>query len=113
MVRDEDQVRDVLSGSDGLLSTATPGTVVAVHSTISADGAAALAAVAAEAGVELVDAPVSGGAMGAHEGTLAIMVGGSDAAVERCREPFASDGVVGGPLRPGRFGHRPRRSPGT
>ena len=94
MVRDEDQVRDVLSGSDGLLSTATPGTVVAVHSTISADGAVALAAVAAEAGVELVDAPVSGGAMGAHEGTLAIMVGGSDAAVERCREPFALMGSL-------------------
>ena len=94
MVRDEDQVRDVLSGSDGLLSTAAPGTVVAVHSTISADGAAALAAVAAEAGVELVDAPVSGGAMGAHDGTLAIMVGGSDAAMERCREPFALMGTL-------------------
>ncbi len=89
MVQDEGQVRDVLSGPDGLLAGARPGTVVAVHSTISAEGAVALAALAAEAGVDLVDAPVSGGAMGAHDGTLAIMVGGEEAAVERCRAPFA------------------------
>ena len=89
MVQNEDQVREVLSGPDGILSTARPGTVVAVHSTISADGAVALAATAEAAGVDLVDAPVSGGAMGAHGGTLAFMVGGTEDAVERCRGPFA------------------------
>lgn len=89
MVQDEAQVRDVLSGPDGLLAGARAGTVVAVHSTISAEGAVALAALAGEAGVDLVDAPVSGGSMGAHGGTLAIMVGGDEAAVERCRAPFA------------------------
>lgn len=86
MVQNEDQVRTVLSGPDGILSTASAGTVVAVHSTISAQGAAALAATAAAHGVDLIDAPVSGGAMGAHEGTLAFMIGGSDQAVERSRE---------------------------
>ncbi len=103
MVQNEDQVREVLAGPDGILGTARPGTVVAVHSTISAEGAVALAATAAEAGVHLVDAPVSGGAMGAHGGTLAIMVGGPDEAVERCRGPFglmaslvAHFGPVGG-----------------
>jgi 3-hydroxyisobutyrate dehydrogenase len=90
MVQDEDQVRDVLEGADGILSTARPGTVVAVHSTISAEGAVALAATAADAGVDVVDAPVSGGAMGAHGGDLAVMVGGPDDAVERCRGPFGS-----------------------
>ncbi len=94
MVQDEDQVRDVLSGPDGILAAARPGTVVAVHSTISAAGAVELARTAAGAGVDLVDAPVSGGAMGAHEGTLAIMVGGTDDAVERCREPFALLGTL-------------------
>jgi 3-hydroxyisobutyrate dehydrogenase len=88
MVQNEDQVRSVLRGPEGILAAAAPGTVVAVHSTISAAGAVELAAEAATAQVDLVDAPVSGGAMGAHAGTLAIMVGGSDAAVERCREPF-------------------------
>lgn len=85
VVRDEQQVRDVLEGPHGILSTAAPGTVVAVHSTISADAALSLSELAATAGVELIDAPISGGAMGAHEGTLAVMVGGSDAAVERAR----------------------------
>jgi len=94
MVQNEDQVRDVLSGPDGILATARAGTVVAVHSTISAAGAVALGELAAAAGVDLVDAPVSGGAMGAHEGTLAIMVGGTDAAVERCRGPFALLGTL-------------------
>lgn len=94
MVQNEDQVRDVLSGPEGILTAARPGTVVAVHSTISAEGAVALAALAARADVDLVDAPVSGGAMGAHDGTLAIMIGGSDAAVERCREPFALMGSL-------------------
>lgn len=94
MVQTEEQVRDVLSGPDGILATARPDTVVAVHSTISADSAVELAATAGAAGVELVDAPVSGGAMGAHDGSLAIMVGGSDAAVEQCREPFALVGSL-------------------
>jgi len=85
VVQDEAQVRDVLVGPDGILAAASPGTVVAVHSTISAEGAAALADLAAGAGVELVDAPISGGAIGAHEGMLAVMVGGSEAAVERAR----------------------------
>jgi 3-hydroxyisobutyrate dehydrogenase-like beta-hydroxyacid dehydrogenase len=88
MVQNEDQVRDVLSGDDGILSTARPGTVVAVHSTISAEGAVALAELAAGAGVDLIDAPVSGGAMGAHGGSLAFMIGGPEEAVEKCRGPF-------------------------
>lgn len=104
VVRDEAQVADVLDGPDGLLAAATAGTVVAVHSTISAEGAVALAERAAAAGVDLVDAPISGGAMGAHEGTLAVMVGGSDDAVERARpvlERYASLVVHCGPVGQG------------
>ncbi|WP_040778222.1 NAD(P)-dependent oxidoreductase [Nocardia pneumoniae] len=82
------QVREVVTGPDGVLRTAAAGTVVAVHSTISDDTAEELAAVCAERGVELVDAPVSGGAPGAARGALAVMVGGSAAAFERVREPF-------------------------
>ncbi|HLU41004.1 MAG TPA: NAD(P)-dependent oxidoreductase [Microthrixaceae bacterium] len=83
VVQDEDQVRGVLEGPDGILAGASPGTVVAVHSTISAEGAEALGELASGAGVELLDAPVSGGAAGAHSGTLAVMLGGSEAAVQR------------------------------
>lgn len=104
VVRDEAQVADVLDGPDGLLAGAAAGTVVAVHSTISAEGAVALAERASAAGVDLVDAPISGGAMGAHEGTLAVMVGGSDDAVERARpvlERYASLVVHCGPVGQG------------
>lgn len=104
VVRDETQVAEVLDGPDGLLAGAAAGTVVAVHSTISAEGAVALAERAAAAGVDLVDAPISGGAMGAHEGTLAVMVGGSDDAVERARpvlERYASLVVHCGPVGQG------------
>jgi 3-hydroxyisobutyrate dehydrogenase-like beta-hydroxyacid dehydrogenase len=94
MVQNEDQVRAVLEGPDGILSTAAAGTVVAVHSTISAEGAAALASTALEHGVDLIDAPVSGGAMGAHDGTLAFMVGGTDDAVERSRAVLERMGTL-------------------
>ena len=88
MVRNEAQVQEVLAGPSGILAAQRHGVVVAVHSTISAEAAVAFAALAEEAGVEFVDAPVSGGSMGAHGGTLAFMVGGTDRAVELCREPF-------------------------
>ncbi|MCU1639838.1 MAG: 3-hydroxyisobutyrate dehydrogenase [Nocardia sp.] len=95
-VVNDEQVRDVLTGPAGILRTAAPGTVVAVHSTISDETAEQLAAVCAEHEVEFVDAPVSGGAPGAARGALAVMVGGSAAAVERIRAPFGcfSDLIV-------------------
>jgi 3-hydroxyisobutyrate dehydrogenase-like beta-hydroxyacid dehydrogenase len=62
--------------------------VIAVHATIGPDTAAELAAEVAATGVEVIDAPVSGGFMGAQSGRLAVMFGGSRAAYERCREPF-------------------------
>lgn len=69
MVRDDDQVRSVAA-------EVRPGCVIVVHSTVAPGTPAELAA----QGLTVLDAPVSGGAMGAAEGTLAIMVGGSDAA---------------------------------
>ncbi|MFF0491955.1 NAD(P)-dependent oxidoreductase [Nocardia sp. NPDC004068] len=87
-VIDDGQVRDVVNGPKGILRTAAPGTVVAVHSTISDTTAEELAALCAGHGVEFVDAPVSGGAGAAEKGALAVMVGGTKAAVERIRPPF-------------------------
>jgi 3-hydroxyisobutyrate dehydrogenase len=88
VVLNDEQVRAVVAGPDGILSTAQPGTVIAVHSTISDQTAVELAGECASRGVEFVDAPISGGAGGAKEGNLAIMVGGTAAAYERVREPF-------------------------
>jgi len=85
MVRDDDEVRNVVRG---ILSTARPGAVVAVHSTIRPGTAEALAAEAEPRNVAVVDAPVSGGFIGATKGALAVMAGGTDDAIGRCRAPF-------------------------
>ena len=85
MVLDDAQVRSVVAD---LLTTAKPGTVIAVHSTIRAETAEELAVVAAEHDVALLDVPVSGGFMGAAEGTLAAMVGGDRDAYERAKPVF-------------------------
>ncbi|MGW0249245.1 NAD(P)-dependent oxidoreductase [Nocardia goodfellowii] len=89
-VVNDEQVRSVLSGPDGVLETAKPGTVVAVHSTISDRTAEELATECAAHSVEFVDAPISGGAAGAASGRLAVMVGGSEAAFQRVRAPFGT-----------------------
>jgi 3-hydroxyisobutyrate dehydrogenase len=85
MVRDDDQVRAVVTGPDGLLAGAAPGSVIVVHSTIHAQTAADLETVAAERGVGVLDAPVSGGAAGARAGRLALMCGGTDQAFGAAR----------------------------
>lgn len=86
VVRDDDQVRSVLAEVlhravvEGLV---VEGLVVVVHSTVAPGTPEELAALAAPHGVHVLDAPVSGGAVGAAEGTLAVMVGGDAAAYSR------------------------------
>ncbi|MFD4367357.1 NAD(P)-dependent oxidoreductase [Rhodococcus sp. NPDC058521] len=87
-VLDDAQVREVVTGENGILSGAAPGTVVAIHSTISDVTAVELAQVCRERDVELVDAPVSGGAPGAQQGKLAVMVGATESGFDKVREPF-------------------------
>lgn len=79
------QVRTVV---EGLLPHLAPGAVIAVHSTIETGTAGELAATAAAVGVQVLDAPVSGGAMGAADGRLAAMVGGDRAAYEKAKPVF-------------------------
>jgi 3-hydroxyisobutyrate dehydrogenase len=81
------QVEGVLLGTDGpgVFGTAARGSVVVVHSTINPRTCRRLAALAEERGLHLLDGPISGGPMGAREGTLSIMVGGDPAALETCR----------------------------
>ena len=87
-VLNDEQVRDVVDGPQGILRTAAPGTVIAVHSTISDSTAVELAEVCAAAGVHLIDAPVSGGAQGAESGELAVMVGGPREVYDACKPAF-------------------------
>lgn len=106
MVRDDEQVREVLEGPDGVLAGAAPGSCVVVHSTIRPDTAHELAEAAAARDVHVVDAPVSGGFMGAHDGRLAIMVGGTDEAFAVCREALERMGEVVVHLGPAGAGTR-------
>lgn len=91
-VINDDDVEAVLTREDGVLAGLANGGVVAVHSTIHPDTCRRLAATAAEQGVSLIDAPVSGGGIAAAEGRLLVMAGGDPDVVERCRPVFASYG---------------------
>ncbi|WP_034272515.1 NAD(P)-dependent oxidoreductase [Haloechinothrix halophila] len=103
MVRDDDQVRDVLGEAiGGAQRGQSVGLTVAIHSTVAPDTPAPLADTAARHGVRVVDAPVSGGAMGAADGTLAIMAGGTDDAVAACRPVF--DAMAGKVVHAGPIG---------
>lgn len=84
-VSDTPDVESVVLGDQGILSGMSGGTIVD-HSTISPIRTKTLAETAAEHGVDWIDAPVSGGSEGAQNGTLAVMVGGSAAALDRARD---------------------------
>ncbi|MFD0902973.1 NAD(P)-dependent oxidoreductase [Actinomadura sediminis] len=102
MVNDDEQVRSVLD--EALAGGAGPGLTVAVHSTVAPGTPAELETLAARRGVRLVDAPVSGGAMGAGTGELAVMVGGSAAAFAAVRpvlDVLATKVVHAGPIGAG------------
>lgn len=86
MLPDSPEVEEVLFGDAGVVSTLRPGSLVIDCSTISPDAAVAIAARLAEHGIAFVDAPVSGGDVGAKAGTLAVMMGGDEDAVRRAGE---------------------------
>jgi 3-hydroxyisobutyrate dehydrogenase len=84
------EVEEVVAGPGGLLEAARAGDVHVDLSTSAFDAVRALAAREAAAGVHLVDAPVSGGAMGAAQGTLTVMASGDRAAFERVEPLFGA-----------------------
>ena len=96
-----EDVREVFLGGEGLLAGASPGGVVVDMTTSEPALAVEIAERAAAKGVSAVDAPVSGGDVGARNGTLSIMIGGEEEAVERARPVFEAMGETivrqGGP----------------
>jgi 3-hydroxyisobutyrate dehydrogenase len=77
-VGNDDDLRAVTLGEDGVLSTMEAGSVLIDNTTASADVAKELAAAAQAKGCGFVDAPVSGGQAGAENGVLTVMVGGDE-----------------------------------
>jgi 3-hydroxyisobutyrate dehydrogenase-like beta-hydroxyacid dehydrogenase len=92
MVVDGAQVEEVLLGDDGAAHGAAPGTLMIDMSTIAPADARRIGAALAERELAFVDAPVSGSAPKAEDGTLTIMAGGSDADVARARPYFDAMG---------------------
>jgi 3-hydroxyisobutyrate dehydrogenase-like beta-hydroxyacid dehydrogenase len=89
-VLDDRQVKEVVLGPRGLLETAKPGTIIAIHSTVDPQTIGDVARAAQARGVEIVDAPVSGSEPGARAKSMLYMVGGSKEAFERCQPVFST-----------------------
>jgi 2-hydroxy-3-oxopropionate reductase len=92
MVPDTPDVEQVLAGEDGVFSAVQRGAIVIDMSSVSPVATRKLAEQAAAHGATMLDAPVSGGQIGAESGTLSIMVGGEEAAFERARPILACMG---------------------
>jgi 3-hydroxyisobutyrate dehydrogenase len=91
-VSDTPDVEAVILGEDGVIHGAKAGSLVIDMSTISPQVTQTIAAKLAEKGVQMLDAPISGGSEGAANGTLSIMVGGEAAQVERAMPAFQAMG---------------------
>jgi 3-hydroxyisobutyrate dehydrogenase len=92
MVTNSPDVEEVVLGANGMLEGARKGLTLVDMSTISPAVARKVAEAAATKGVEMLDAPVSGGSQGAVAGALTIMAGGDAAVFERCRPIFEAMG---------------------
>ena len=82
-VGNDDDVREVILGEQGALSSMTGGSIIVDHTTASATIACEIHRIAAEKSIGFLDAPLSGGQAGAENGQLTIMVGGDDDVFER------------------------------
>ena len=88
MLADSLAVEQVVAGEDGVIAGLQPGGLLIDMGTTSVALTRDLAARTRGAGADLVDAPVSGGVIGAEQGTLSIMAGGTAESVERARRVF-------------------------
>lgn len=91
---DTPDVEMVALGENGIIKGAHPGLICVDNSTILPAAARVIAEVLFKKGIEFLDAPVSGGDIGAQNGTLTIMVGGSEIALEKVRPVLNSIGKV-------------------
>ncbi len=92
MVRDDAQVDQVVYGEDGVWQGAKEGTFLIICSTVDPLHCQRIAREGEAKGVYVLDAPVSGGWIGAEAGTLTFMIGGNEVAVEACRPVFEGMG---------------------
>lgn len=89
-VGNDNDLRDVVVGEQGVVHGMEKGTVLVDHTTASADVARELYKVLADKGIGFLDAPVSGGQAGAENGVLTVMIGGDEAVFERVKPIMAA-----------------------
>lgn len=89
-VGNDDDLRQVMYGPDGILEALPAGGVIVDHTTSSASVARELGSAAADKSLGFIDAPVSGGQAGAENGQLSIMLGGADADLGKVRPVLES-----------------------
>jgi len=94
MLPDTPDVEQAFSGRDGVFNGARPGMLMIDMSTISPIAVRKLAREAEALGCDFLDAPVSGGDIGAQNGTLSIMVGGGESAFKRAMPVFKAMGTT-------------------
>ncbi|MBI91725.1 MAG: 2-hydroxy-3-oxopropionate reductase [Gemmatimonadaceae bacterium] len=92
IVTDTPDVENVILGEDGVIHSAASGSTVIDMSTISPRVTQEIAEQLSEKGIRMLDAPVSGGDVGAVNGTLSIMVGGKQEAFDHCLPVFEAMG---------------------
>lgn len=88
VVMNDAQVEQATIGEDGVLQTAQPGTIVAIHSTVLPKTVRKIHDIGKAKGVTVIDAQISGGAKGAAAGTLSVMAGGAKETLDKCRPVF-------------------------
>jgi 3-hydroxyisobutyrate dehydrogenase len=105
-VGNDDDVRSIVYGKDGALAGMGKGTILVDHTTASAELACELFQKGKEQGVELIDAPVSGGQAGAENGQLTVMCGGEQAPFDRAKpviDSYAKSCLLLGPAGAGQL----------
>lgn len=88
-VGQDDDLRQICEGDDGILDALKPGAILIDHTTASAEIARELEAHCLERNAGFLDAPVSGGQIGAENGNLSVMVGGEDAVFSQAKDIFS------------------------
>lgn len=104
MLPNSPHVKAAVLGENGVLEGAKPGSIIIDMSSIAPDASKEVSAECAKKGVRMIDAPVSGGTVGAENGTLALMVGGEEADLEEVRpllDTMAGSIVHCGPIGAG------------
>ena len=91
-VGNDDDLRSVVYGDDGILAGLKAGATLVDHTTASAEVARELSSACAERDIAFIDAPVSGGQAGAENGALAIMCGGEQATFDKASPILAAYG---------------------